>query len=138
MVKYLIASHGSFSEGTCSFLKIMAGAKSNVYTLSAFLDDRSIEDLVRNKLKEIGDFDQLLIFCDIHGGSVEQEIFRQTHDDSRNIQIIAGYNLPLIMELMTADCEVSEEQIRTAVKNSKDTIVYLNDIKPVTEDDNLF
>ncbi len=137
MVKYLIASHGRFSEGTVSFLKIMTGEKENVYTLSAFLDDRSIQDLVKDKLKEIGEFDQLIVFCDIHGGSVAQEVFKQTASDDRNIQIIAGYNLALVMDLILKDSVLSKDDIRESIEGAKNAMVYLNDIKK-THDDELF
>ncbi len=137
MVKYLIASHGRFSEGTVSFLKIMTGEKENVYTLSAFLDDRSIQDMVKDKLKEIGEFDQLIVFCDIHGGSVAQEVFKQTASDDRNIQIIAGYNLALVMDLILKDSVLSKDDIRESIEGAKNAMVYLNDIKQ-THDDELF
>ena len=137
MVKYLIASHGRFSEGTVSFLKIMTGEKENVYTLSAFLDDRSIQDMVKDKLKEIGEFDQLIVFCDIHGGSVAQEVFKQTASDDRNIQIIAGYNLALVMDLILKDSVLSKDDIRESIEGAKNAMVYLNDIKK-THDDELF
>ena len=137
MVKYLIASHGRFSEGTVSFLKIMTGEKENVYTLSAFLDDRSIQDMVKDKLKEIGEFDQLIVFCDIYGGSVAQEVFKQTASDDRNLQIIAGYNLALVMDLILKDSVLSKDDIRESIEGAKNAMVYLNDIKK-THDDELF
>jgi mannose/fructose-specific phosphotransferase system component IIA len=87
---------------------------------------------------EIGNFDQLLIFCDIHGGSVAQEIFMQTHEDSRNIQIIAGYNLALVMDMILKNHVVTPEEIRESIENSKNAIVYLNDVKPVSEEETLF
>ena len=137
MVKYLIASHGRFSEGTVSFLKIMTGEKENVYTLSAFLDDSSIQDLVKDRLKEIGEFDQLIVFCDIHGGSVAQEVYRQASEDNRNIQIIAGYNLALVMDLILKDTVLSESDIRESIEGARNAMVYLNDMKQ-SHDDELF
>jgi len=139
MVKYLLASHGRFAEGTASFLKIMVGATDNIYTLSAFLDDRSVDAAVAQALQQVGTFDQLLVFCDIHGGSVAQEVFRQTHDDTRDIQVIAGYNLALVMELMMKGRPVTPDEIRAAVQASRSAIVYLNDVsKPKAEEDALF
>ena len=137
-MKILLASHGTFSEGAQCFLKLMTGTETPVYTLSAFMDDRSIEQLVTEKLKEIGDFDQLLIFCDIHGGSVAQELFRQTHEDTRNIQIIAGYNLAIVMDLIFKNHIVTPEEIRHSIAEGSKAIVYLNDIKADSEEESLF
>lgn len=137
MVKYLIASHGKFSEGTVSFLEIMAGKNEHIYTISAFLDERSIHDIVNSKLREIGEFEQLIVFCDIHGGSVAQEIYRQTSEDQRNIQIIAGYNLSLVLDLILKQTVLGKKDIQESIESAKSAMVYLNDIEQV-HDDELF
>ena len=138
MVKYLLASHGSFSEGTLSFLKIMMGVPENLYVMTAFLDDESVGKKVQDKLQEIGEFDQLIVFCDIHGGSVQQELFRQTQQDSRNIQLISGYNLPLVMDIMFKGRVLSDDEIRESIRESREAIVYLKDFCVDDTEDDLF
>jgi len=127
MPKYLFASHGKFSEGTRSFLEIMAGKNLPIFTLSAFVDDRSVGSLVSDALAEAGEFDQLFIFCDLHGGSVAQEVFRQTHDLEKNIQVIAGYNLALALDIIARGTVLTADEIREAVEEARTAIVYLND-----------
>ncbi len=138
MTKYLFASHGEFANGTASFLKILVGVKENVFTLNAFLDEKSVDVLVRNKLEEIGEFDQLIVFCDIYGGSVCQEVFRQTATLNKNIHIIAGYNLALVMEILTHDEVLSREEILDIIEQSKDTIKYVELVQQEENDDELF
>ena len=138
MVKYLLASHGSFCEGTLSFLKIMMGVPENLYVMTAFLDNDPIGKKVEEKLKEIGEFDQLIVFCDIHGGSVQQEIFRQTQLDSRNVQIISGYNIPLVMDIMFKGRELSDDEIRESIRESREAIVFTKDFCVGDTDDDLF
>ncbi len=138
MTKYLFASHGEFANGTASFLKILVGVKENVFTLNAFLDEKSVDVLVRNKLEEIGEFDQLIVFCDIYGGSVCQEVFRQTATLNKNIHIIAGYNLALVMEILTHDEVLSKEEILDIIEQSKDTIKYVELVQQEENDDELF
>ena len=138
MVKYLLASHGSFSEGTLSFLKIMMGVPENLYVMTAFLDDESVEKKVQDKLQEIGEFDQLIVFCDLHGGSVQQELFRQTQQDSRNVQLISGYNLPLVMDIMFKGRVLSDDEIRDSIRESREAIVYLKDFCVDDTEDDLF
>ena len=138
MIKYLLASHGKFSEGTKSFLSIMVGDISNVYTLTAFLEEDSIDVKVKKAMEEIGDFDQLLVFCDIHGGSVAQEVYKQLKDDPR-IKIIAGYNIALALDLICRGEGVTDDDVREAIEGCKDAIVYLNDYQVDDEvDNNLF
>lgn len=138
MVKFLLASHGTFCEGTLSFLKIMMGVPENLYVMSAFLDDEPVGKKVEETLHEIGEFDQLIIFCDIHGGSVQQELFRQTQTDGRNIQIISGYNLPLIMDIIIKNQVLSEDEIRQSIQESKEAIVYTKDFCIDDAEDDLF
>ena len=138
MTKYLFASHGEFAKGTASFLKILVGVKENVFTLNAFLDEKSVDVLVKNKLDEIGEFDQLIVFCDIYGGSVCQEVFRQTATLNKNIHIIAGYNLALVMEILTRDEVLTKEEILDIIEQSKDTIKYVELDQQEENDDELF
>lgn len=138
MNKYLFASHGLFAEGTKSFLNVMCGNYANVYTLTAFLDEKSVEEVVKEKMKEIGDFDQLIIFCDLYGGSVAQEIYRQTVEDKRNIHIIAGYNLALVIDIIARDSLLSKEEIEVLIENNKQSTVYIDRVIDKTIEDDLF
>lgn len=139
MIKYLFASHGEFAKGTESFLNIMVGTKKTVYTLNAFLDEKCIEMMVKEKLDEIGEFEQLFIFCDIYGGSVCQEVFRQIADTNKDIHLIAGYNLALVMEIMLRDCLLTEEEVKEIIEQSKDSIKYVELKQQLNEnDDELF
>lgn len=137
MVKYLLASHGSFADGTYSFLKIMCGLTENVYTLNAFLDDQSLDDLVDKKLLEIGEYDQLIIFCDIHGGSVEQKILLKTAE-MKNVFIISGFNIPLVLEIISQNRILSEKELKAIIDQARCQI-NIDHIESLAEgDDDLF
>lgn len=138
MVKYLLASHGKFSEGTKSFLDIMISQRDDVYTLAAFLDERSLDDLIDKKIEEIGEFDQLIVFCDLNGGSVAQKMYIYSNTDPRDIKVIAGYNIALVMDIIFKNKELSDEEIRASIDECKNHIVYLNDIKVASKEDELF
>lgn len=138
MNKYLFASHGLFASGTESFLNIMCGKHSGIYTLTAFLDEKSIGHLVREKIKEIGDFEQLIIFCDLYGGSVAQEVYKQTVNDSRNIHIIAGYNLALVIDILARDSILSKKEIEEIINQNKQATVYIDRNIDTTVDEDLF
>lgn len=138
MVKYLLASHGEFSRGTLSFLNVLMGVNDNVFILEAFLDEESLQTKMKRVFDSIGKFDQLIIFCDLHGGSVAQEVFIETFDDPRNIQIIAGYNVSLVMDIMMRNEVMTNDEIQVAVNESKNSIVYLNNIQQTNLGDDLF
>lgn len=138
MVKYLLASHGRFAEGTKSFLDIMISQRDDIYTMTAFLDERSLDDLIEEKFKEIGEFDQLIVFCDLNGGSVAQKMFIYSNTDSRDIKVIAGYNIALVMDIIFKNKELTDEEIRASIDECKNHIVYLNDIKVASKEEELF
>lgn len=138
MVKYLLASHGKYAEGTKSFLDIMISERDDLYTMGAFLDERSLDDLITEKMKEIGDFDQLIVFCDLNGGSVAQKMYIYANTDQRDIKVIAGYNIALVMDIIFKNKELSDDEIRESIDECKNHIVYLNDIKVASKEDELF
>lgn len=138
MIKYLFASHGKFSEGTKSFLEIMSGDNPNIYTVTAFLDNQSEKDLIQKVLKEIGEFEQLIVFCDLYGGSVMQEVFRQTINDERDIQIIAGYNLALVLDIILRNAVLTKEEIQEIINANKEAIVYVERVVETSSDEDLF
>ncbi|MEG2993407.1 MAG: hypothetical protein RR847_03880 [Bacilli bacterium] len=138
MIKYLIASHGYFSKGTKNFLKIIGGDSEQVYTLEAFIDNRSVSEKFEEVMEEIGEFEQLFIFCDLYGGSVAQEVFQKTIYDERNIQVIAGFNVSLVLDIVLKNKVMKDDEIEAAINESRDAIVYLNHVKQPTEEDSLF
>ena len=138
MVKYLLASHGKFAEGTKSFLDIMVSQRDDLYTMGAFMDERSLEDLIDEKMKEIGEFEQLIVFCDLNGGSVAQKMYILANSDPRDIKVIAGYNIALVMDIIFKNKALTDEEIRESIDECKNHIVYLNDIKAALNEDELF
>ena len=136
MVKYLIASHVTFSKGTKDFLDFMIGTNANVYTLCAFLDDQSLDQLINNKIKEIGVYDQLLIFVDIHGGSVEQALFLKFCDDA-HVKIISGYNLALVMEIIFQNKVLNDDEIQLCINSCHSSIVNLKKTNLSDDDQDL-
>ncbi len=134
MIKYLLASHMDFSVGTLNFLEFMIGERTSIYTLMAFKDNKSIEECVEDKLKELGDYEQLIIFCDIYGGSVQQELFRQTYGNKK-VKIIAGYNLAIVMEIIMKDQIMNDIDIKASIEQAKSSLVYINDTQLDIEED---
>ncbi len=136
MVKYLIASHVTYSIGTKDFLDFMVGKNDNVFTLSAFMNDESLDTLINNKMNEIGDYDQLIIFVDIHGGSVEQALFLRFNKNQK-IKIISGFNLPLVMEILFQNKVLTDDEIEQSIMACHYSIVNLKTTDLSNDDEDL-
>ena len=139
MRKFLIATHGTFSSGIKSSLDIIIGEMENVFIIEAYIDgNKSIEDALNHVLKNVNDNDELIVFSDLLGGSITNQVLRYALKE--NVHVVSGINLPLLIDVMLADAETPvAEVIESAIHNAKDQIVYVNKLitlnKEETEND---
>jgi fructoselysine and glucoselysine-specific PTS system IIA component len=124
--KFLIATHGTLAAGTKSSLDIIIGSIDNVFLIQAYVDENtSIETEIKELLEKVSDHDELIIFTDILGGSITNQVLQ--HSLKSNVHIISGFNLPLIIDIMLADTQTPiKEVIGTAIDNAKEQMVYVN------------
>ena len=124
--KFLIATHGTLASGIRSSLDIIIGSMEHVFLLQAYVDENtSVETEIKQILDQVNDYDELIVFTDILGGSITNQVLQ--HAQRSNIHIISGFNLPLIIEIMLADTEIPiDEMIGTSIDNAKEQMVYVN------------
>jgi mannose/fructose-specific phosphotransferase system component IIA len=132
--KFLIATHGAFAKGAKSALDIIAGEMDNVFLIQAYLDDsRPVEDELEDVLATITDNDELIIFTDLLGGSVNNIMLRNALRE--NVHIVSGFNLPLLIEIVLSDADTPAiEVIEDAINNAKGQMVYVNKLITLNND----
>jgi mannose/fructose-specific phosphotransferase system component IIA len=126
MRKFLIATHGAFAKGIKSSLDMIIGETDNVFLIQAYLDENIIvEDELAAVLTNITGADELIIFTDLLGGSVNNIMLREALKE--NVHIVSGFNLPLVIEIMMGDADTPViEVIESAIINAKEQMVYVN------------
>ena len=126
MRHYVIASHGGFSKGIYESIKIIIGEQAGVDIITAFIDGKNdIEVLVNGTLEKIPSSDEIIVCTDVFGGSVKTKFMKQLKT-RKNLYLITGMNLPLLMQLFLSAEENTERMILDIV-NSEDTHVkYCN------------
>jgi len=126
MRKFLIATHGAFAQGIKSSLDIIIGETDNVFLTQAYLDENIIvEDELAAVLTNITNTDELIIFTDLLGGSVNNIMLREALKE--NVHIVSGFNLPLVIEIIMGDTDTPViEVIESAINNAKEQMVYVN------------
>jgi fructoselysine/glucoselysine PTS system EIIA component len=126
MRKYLIATHGTFAKGIHSSLEIIMGTPENVFLLQAYTgENKSIKEELDTVLEKVSKEDELIVFTDLIGGSVTNQILQYALKE--NVYIISGFNLPLLLDILLADQEIPvNEVIETGINNAKDQIVFVN------------
>ena len=130
----MIATHGAFAKGAKSALDIIAGEMDNVFLIQAYLDDsRPVEDELEDVLATITDTDELIIFTDLLGGSVNNIMLRNALRE--NVHIVSGFNLPLLIEIVLSDADTPViEVIEDAINNAKGQMVYVNKLITLNND----
>ena len=126
MRKFLIATHGAFAQGIKSSLDIITGETENLFLIGAYLDQQiSVEDELIPVLKGLAEDDELIIFTDLLGGSVNNIMIREALRP--NVHLVSGFNLPLLIEVILADSDTPiEEVIANAIMNAKEQMAYVN------------
>ena len=126
MRKFLIATHGSFAAGIKSSLEMIIGSTENVYVIQAYTEgNKDIADELDEIMQKVSENDELIIFTDLAGGSITNQVLQTAL--KKNVYIIAGVNLPLLLDVVLSDPEVPvSEVIEAGISNARDQIVFVN------------
>lgn len=127
MSKIIIASHHKLAEGLKNTLEYILPNSIEIVPITAYVDDKSIEDLVSRVFDKIDEEEQIIAFTDIMGGSVNQEFAKRIGRE--NYYLITGVNLPLLLNitLLLQNGEIDEVDIRNAIEESKNQMIFVND-----------
>lgn len=138
MIKFLLASHGDLADGINSSLQIIMGKQENVLTLCAYKEEKfDLKKEVAQIIRELSCDDELIVITDLFGGSINNEFMSNL--DKKKFHLIAGLNLPLVVELIANQSEEDVERlIDVALKNSKESIKYCNKLVYTVEEDEEF
>ena len=126
MRKFLIAAHGTLPAGIQSSLEIIMGSLENVFLIQAYVgENKSLKEEIDFVLEHINPGDEMIVFTDLMGGSVTNQILQYALKE--NVFIISGFNLPLLLEILLADPSTPVlEVIETGINNARNQIVFVN------------
>ncbi|WP_081607025.1 PTS sugar transporter subunit IIA [Ligilactobacillus pobuzihii] len=138
-MKILCMSHGEMAEGVVQSAKMIVGDVDYLDYVNAYVDeDIDVDRQIKRYLAE--NAGQTIIVCtDIFGGSVNNNWLRYMQQE-KNIYLIAGLSLPLLIELVLGLDKQSNENINTiierATENAKNSVKFCNEIDfEVAKDD---
>ena len=130
MRKFLIVSHGALAGGFRSALELITGAAGEVLVLQAYLEEnKPVEEELVRLLQGAGTEEEWVVFTDLLGGSITNQVLRVMAGlPGRDaIHIVAGVNLPLVIEVVLGDQETPvTEVLAEAVGRARDQLVYVN------------
>lgn len=122
MNKILLASHGYLAQGMKSSLEILMGTNDRIECLCAYVDDdsRDVAALIDAWMETRDPADSWFVVTDIFGGSVNNEFIQRQTDGS--FTLIAGMNLPLLVEMVTQLDSLDANKAKAAVEGSRSFI----------------
>lgn len=138
MKKIIIASHQYLAQGLKSTLEYIVPNTVEVIDINAYIENISVENQILTSLEQCNEEEQIFVFTDLLGGSVNQEFINKI--SKYNIELIAGANLPIIMTIVLSlgEQDLSKDDIRVAIEEARNQLVYVNDLlstQEIDEDD---
>ena len=115
MNKILLASHGYLAQGMKSSLEILMGTNDRIECLCA-----DVAALIDAWMETRDPADSWFVVTDIFGGSVNNEFIQRQTDGS--FTLIAGMNLPLLVEMVTQLDSLDADKAKAAVEGSRSFI----------------
>ena len=116
-MQIILASHSQMAKGLKQTVELIMGKQSNLHAIAAYDDEQ--ESLKKQIVDQItsNSNEKYLFLTDIIGGSVNTTI-AQIIDDKKNMFLITGMNLPLVLTILTTKLDnYSFEQIANKLED---------------------
>ena len=134
MKQILIATHGKMASGIRYTVELIIGKMEGIETIDAYVTP---EDNVEEKFEEYfrkHEQDRVIVFTDLMGGSVNQKLME--YSKRENVTLITGTNLPVLMQVMLADDDVTDDEIQEYIEDARSELqmVCLEEKKANTDE----
>ncbi|MFT8949011.1 MAG: PTS N-acetylglucosamine transporter subunit IIBC [Liquorilactobacillus hordei] len=128
MRKIIFATHHQMASGLKDTFDYIAPNTAKITVLDAYLDNNPVDKQIKDLLEDISSSDEVIIFTDLLGGSVNQAFVQYlTHP---RIHLITGVNLPIILTVLLSLPKkgyLTAEAVRTAISDARAQLIYVND-----------
>ena len=116
MKKFLFATHGTLATGMKSTLELLIGNTADITCLTAYVNpEDNVDEQLKVYFSEVSD--------DLMGGSVNQKVV--PYAQKENVFLIAGFNLPLILELAMNEDKVTKEELLDSIEESRKNMMLV-------------
>ena len=136
MYDILILTHGPLAQAYKNTLQMFTSNMQGVYALG--LDETGVENFreeLKEVLKNISSDKELLVLCDLFGGSPFNIATQELDALSHKVEIVAGVNLPLLVEASIYRENCLQENIEQLKNSAKQSIMQISDVNISEEDE---
>ena len=141
MVGFVLTGHGDFATGVASALEMIAGPQEH-FEVVPFHEGEEGEfpgKLTEALERASADGDGALAFCDLLGGTPFNQTMILSADMGKEVKVVAGANLPMLLEVVAerSDASTFDELLATALEAGKTGVIHptLDVDEPDGEDD---
>ena len=122
------ASHHRMADGLKDTLEFISGGIQETIALSAYVDNRPVEDAVEELMRGFAEEEEVIVLTDLTSGSVNQQFFK--YRSRPHTHIVSGMNLPLAFQIaMEPKGEyITTERMQEIVEESRQELRYINEI----------
>ena len=131
MYKILLTTHGKLCCGMLETLKFFSEKTEHISVIPFYTHEEDFDEqkALDDYISQIREDDIVVIITDICWGSVNQTVYTKVND-MKNVHLISGMNLPLMLELITMnEDEINEQTITRKVNDCQGSIVYMRNYK---------
>lgn len=134
MNKIILASHGELAKGMQNTIEMITGDKGRIHALcmTPDKDPSFILDETQKIIDRMGQNDQLFMFSDFPGGSVNTALTKFI--TSENIHLISGMNAAMLLEFVMSNVEDASQSIVQSVEVGKNAMQEVK-LKKIIEED---
>ena len=123
MVGFVLTGHGDFATGVASALEMIAGPQEH-FEVVPFHEGEEGEfpGKLTEALERAGaDGNGAIAFCDLLGGTPFNQTMILSAEMGANVEVVAGVNLPLLLEVVAERTEAStvDELLAPALEAGK-------------------
>lgn len=124
MTGIIVTGHGNISSGLDSAVRLVFGIPEK-FSIVDFTEDVTpdmLEEKIKEKIDELNSGEGILIFTDIAGGTPFKTASVLSLEN-KNIKVISGTNLPMILEtICERENSTAEELYRRAIETGKNEV----------------
>lgn len=119
MKKLLIASHGDLAKGMLSSIQMITGSTAGITTINAYQEGVDLDSELTEFISSLASEDEIFVFTDLYGGSVNQKITERFMREKLAIRIISGFNFPVILEILLGPETITPAMLQEMIEKSR-------------------
>lgn len=134
MSRVIFASHGGLSKGMKDSVSMIVGDLAKDVETYSLLPGENPEDYYQELYKQANESnEQILVLCDIKGGSVHTALSKLAVLD--NVVIFSGMNMGLALDIVLRHAHLSEEELQEIIENAREGITMMKELNKVENED---